>query len=132
MYGKKNRLDIAGIILGLILAVGVATVFGACPRKEDGTWMKCHQVQILLIWIGIGMAVLAIICMLVKQRMVRLLLCIAGGVLALVGALIPGILFSMCMMDTMRCHSVMTPFVRIVCALFLILMVLIGKRLRDE
>ena len=43
---KKNlALTVAPAALSLLLALGVTTVFTACDRREDGTWMHCHQCQ---------------------------------------------------------------------------------------
>lgn len=120
--GRKRVTDMAGIILGLVLAIGVLTVFRACPVKEDGTWMACHQVQILLMWLGIGIAVVSAGAFFV-QGAGSVILDVIRILLALAGILIPGNVMNMCMMDTMRCHSVMVPFARIVCVVILIFMV---------
>ena len=43
---KKNRLVLLiPAVLSLLLVLGVTTVFSACPRKADGTWMHCHSCQ---------------------------------------------------------------------------------------
>ena len=41
---KKNRLVLLiPAVLSLLLVLGATTVFSACPRKADGTWMHCHS-----------------------------------------------------------------------------------------
>ena len=110
---EKKILSLLPAAFSLLMAIGTATVFRACPMKEDGTWMHCHTAQNAVVAAGAAMFVLLLIAAFVKNRMVRIALygiCVAGSILTF---LTPGGLVSMCMMDTMRCYAVMQPFVRI-------------------
>ena len=42
---EKKILSLLPAAFSLLMAVGTATVFRACPIKEDGTWMHCHTAQ---------------------------------------------------------------------------------------
>lgn len=127
----KSMLEIITVIFCMILVVGISTFFKACPRKEDGTWMACHSVQIHLLWIGTFLILLSMVAFFVKILVVNLCLCILRLILTCLGALLPGF-STMCMMDTMRCHSVMTPFVRIMCVLIsLVMLIRVINEIRD-
>ena len=118
---KKNIWEPAALIAGIILTAGVLTVFRACGPKEDGTFMHCHTVQTDAALLGVTTVILALIAMLVKNRRLAAALHLAAAVLALTAILLPGTILPMCMMNTMRCHSVMKPFVRLLGALLLVL-----------
>ncbi len=99
------------ILLCLILALGVVTVFRACGAREDGSWMHCHRAQTDVLVIGIVMSAVSVVSLFIKSRGIRLALDIADALLAAAAVLIPGTIVKMCMMSSMRCHSVMKPFV---------------------
>ena len=111
----KNRgvLQWTALALSVLMAAGVQTVFRACAQKEDGTWMHCHEVQKYLFIIGIILAMLSVLGLAVKKRTAAILLDFASIVLAAAAVLLPGTVIQMCMMDTMRCYTMMQPFARV-------------------
>ncbi len=101
----------------LLCILGIVTVFDACPMKEDGTWMRCHNARDLSLLVALGISALLLAASLIPSRPARLVLyvlSIAGCVLLF---LVPGPLSAMCMIKTMRCYTVMQPFVRIMSVL---------------
>ncbi|MBP3871168.1 MAG: DUF4418 family protein [Faecalicoccus sp.] len=102
--------------LSIILTAGVMTVFQACPIKEDGTWMHCHDAQMLVFFLGLALIVLNLISLFVHKKTALSILGVAGILLCIGAFLIPGTFNPMCMMSTMRCHAIMKPFVRVVSA----------------
>lgn len=117
MTDKNKWFTLISAAVGLLLAVGVMTVFSACGPKEDGTWMRCHQAQIAVAVCGMALVVLFALTAVVKSKTAVLLLNIAALVVSVIAFLIPGILMPMCMMKTMRCYTTMQPFVRIMAIL---------------
>ena len=111
---NKTTLTIQrlALICSLLLSIGVMTVFHACAAKEDGTFMHCHDVQLVVMGIGLVLAVIYLILSKLPGA-VRLVLSILTLVASICLFFIPGNLMPMCMMRTMRCFSVMQPFVRI-------------------
>ena len=111
----KNRgvLQWTALALSVLMAAGVQTVFRACAQKEDGTWMHCHEVQKYLFIIGIILALLSVLGLAVKKRTAAILLDSASIIFAAVAVLLPGTVMQMCMMDTMRCYTMMQPFARV-------------------
>ena len=117
MTDKNKWFTLISAAVGLLLAVGVMTVFSACGPKEDGTWMRCHQAQIAVAVCGMALVVLFALTAVVKSKTAVLLLNIAALVISVIAFLIPGILMPMCMMKTMPCYTAMQPFVRIMAIL---------------
>lgn len=113
MLGKNKWLSLIPTAIGVLLAVGVMTVFSACGPKEDGSWMNCHQAQTAVAACGAVLAVLFALAAFIKNKVLVMLLNIAALVVSVIAFLIPGNIMHLCMMKTMRCYTVMQPFVRI-------------------
>lgn len=130
---KDRILMFIPAALSLILALGTSTVFRACAIKEDGTWMHCHTAQTAAAGIGCVICLLALCAVFLQMGkkgnassdgsaapltsvIVLYAACIAGAAAAF---MIPGRIIPMCMMNTMRCHAVMKPFVRVMSALII-------------
>ncbi len=133
---KTNRMTVLRFlpsVISLLLAVGSATWFSACGLKEDGTWMRCHQAQTTVTALGTVLTVLLFLQALLPQKALRILLSAASIIVCVVIFLIPGTWMPMCMMHTMRCYTVMQPFVRIMavlsagCCLLQLISLLKGK-----
>ncbi len=122
MLSDKNKpIAFTAAALGFLLSIGTHFIFHACEIKEDGTWMHCHDAQNAVVLGGSLLTVLLIAAAVVKNKKIRIVLNGAGLIGAAVIFLLPGTLMPMCMMHTMRCYTVMQPFVRIMCALIVIL-----------
>lgn len=120
MSKKISKWSMVPAVLGFLMTPGVMTVFHACGRKDDGTWMHCHAAQQGTAVMGIVIFVLFLLAALIKNRVAALLLSAAGIAACVVAMLIPGRIMPMCMMSTMRCHTVMQPFVQVVSVLTII------------
>lgn len=115
---KKNRLVLLiPAVLSLLLVLGVTTVFSACPRKADGTWMHCHSCQNAVAVSGGGLLVLFGASSLITNRAARLAVQAVATIGSVVVFFIPGVICPMCMMRTMRCYTVFQPYVRVMSAL---------------
>lgn len=114
---NKKIMTLIPAVLSLLMAAGTATVFRACAAKEDGTWMHCHTAQNAVVAAGVILFVLFVINTFVSARTLHILIYVVGIAAGVVTFLIPGVVVSMCMMNTMRCYAVMQPFVRVMSAL---------------
>ena len=113
MESKKfSVVSLVAAVLALLLAIGVMTVFAACGPKEDGMWMHCHDVQIAIAVCGAALAVVLALATFLKGKGVKIALYAVAIIGCLVVIALPSVM-PMCMMDTMRCHAVMTPAVRV-------------------
>ena len=102
--------------LALLLAAGVLTFAGPCVH-EDGSTAACSAASQAILAAAIASFIAAVVSLLLGSRR-------AQGALSLVAALagafavaIPGGLFGLCMMQTMRCWTAMRPFAMVVGAL---------------
>ena len=103
--------------LSALLLVGGVTVFSACEQRPDGSWMHCHQCQNSVAASAAGLVVFFGTAAFVKNKGARLALQALSLIGAIVVFFIPGVICPLCMMKTMRCHTVFQPFVRIMSVL---------------
>lgn len=121
---NKNRnigfSDLLLVLLSAVFLIGIRSFFAPCGPKEDGSWMTCHWAGQAVSGAAAVLLCLAVAHLLVRNRGVKAGLSMAMIPTAALTMLIPGKLIHMCMMQSMRCHSVMKPGV-IVCAVLTIL-----------
>ena len=122
MENKKINIGVSDIILLVLSAVfmiGIRTFFASCGPKDDGSWMTCHWAGQAVTGIAAVLLVIAIIHMFVPNAKIKQGLSLAVIPAALLSAILPGNLIGLCMMNTMRCHSVMHPAVIVVSVLMI-------------
>ena len=118
----KKICSVLPVIIALVLSAGVMTVFRACPRGEDGMWMHCHDAQNYIFLAGLLMLAASAIAGITasKVRLAGILFAVVGIAAAIICFFIPGTIVHMCMMETMRCHALMKPFVKVMSILYII------------
>lgn len=114
---KTLVFDIVLLLLSAGLTVGVKTVFSACEKKPDGTWMACHWAEQAVMALGCAMAVMALVNIVLNKTDLKRGIVLAMIPTALITAFVPNTLIKLCMMTDMHCHSVMKPAVIIISAL---------------
>lgn len=119
MIRKINGFDTILLVLSAALFAGVLTVFSPCGAKEDGGWMTCHWAGNAVAGVAAVLTALAIMRLFVKDIKMRLGLSAAMIPAALLAALFPGRLISLCMMPSMRCRAVMLPAVTVLSVLII-------------
>ena len=117
---KEKVFALLPAVFSLLLSLGVMTVFSACGMKEDGTWMRCHGAQNVVELGGFVLFFLFSFGAILKSRSLRLFLFAAGVIGAAALFFVPGDIMPLCMMKTMRCHTVFQPFVRLVSAVIVV------------
>ncbi len=105
------------VLLSALLVLGVLTVFGACGMKDDGAWMKCHGAQTAVAKLGGAMTALFLLAAVLSNKALKTGAFGLGIIGSVVVFLIPETILPMCMMRSMRCYTVMQPFVRIMAVL---------------
>lgn len=113
MTEKNKGFSLIPAAVGLLLSLGVMTAFSACGPKDDGAFMNCHNAQICAACLGMGMAVLFAVAAFVDSKTVVVVCNVITLLLSVITFLVPGSLMKLCLIHTMRCHSVFNPFVRI-------------------
>lgn len=112
MEKKIRRFGAGDIILLAVSAVffiGILTFFKSCGPMEDGSWMTCHWACQAITGIAAVILVISIIHFIVPDAAIKSGLSIAEIPAAVLAAVIPGHLISLCMMNSMRCRAIMTP-----------------------
>ena len=110
---KKNILGIAELILAALLTVGSFTFFKACGEHE-GKYMACHWAQNAVTLIGIVITLLALLRIILKNSGIKAGLAIGVFASAAAVIFIPDNVISLCMMDTMSCHTTFKPAVIVI------------------
>lgn len=114
-------MDILLVLINLLFLIGLRTFASACAMKDDGTWMTCHYAMQALFGIAAVLLADAVLNLVQRNEKTKAGLMIAMIPTALLGAILPGNLIGLCMMDTMHCHTVMRPFAVLMSALNIIL-----------
>ncbi len=121
---KYKKLDILNLIAAVILTVGIMTVFDGCALKDDGTWMKCHNAQLNIFYIGIVITVLSLAYMFIKSKLLKIIINVVEMGLAILQGLMPGVIVNMCSFYFMRCYTIMKPFSIIMGAILVLLSII--------
>lgn len=110
MKSKGLTAGIAELITALVLTAGPLTVFKAC-EAEEGHFMNCHWAQNAVVLAGAVLTVLSLLRVVVANRDIRTGLSLGVFALSVSVIFIPKTVISLCMMETMRCHTIFKPAV---------------------
>ena len=116
MNAKKRRCgitDVLLLVLNLIFFVGIQTVFAPCEAHPDGSWMTCHWAGQALMGIAAALTVIAVMHLVIPRAQVKMGLALAMIPVSVLALVLPDHLIGLCMMETMHCHTVMTPAVTV-------------------
>lgn len=110
---KALELGIAVFVMGVILMIGVFTFAGPCEGM-DGTESACATAGTA---IRVGSALLSLCAAMTFYTKKPVLRTVFLGLCVVLGGFVvlaPGVIFPLCMMETMRCQMVMRPFAQVV------------------
>ena len=97
-------------VLSSILLVGILTFAGPCGVHDDGTVSSCYWASRAVLGVGVVLAVISLVRIFERDEGERRGLSFSAALLGVLVAVLPGVLIDLCMMQTMRCHTVMRPF----------------------
>ncbi len=112
MKQKRPAVGVIGYMqaaVSIVYLVGIRTFLAPCGPKDDGSWMVCHWAGQAVTGLAAVLVVLAALRLLLPGPAYRMGVSASMIPVALLGALLPGKLIGLCMMDTMRCHAVTRP-----------------------
>lgn len=121
-YLKRNFVKFIELVLSLILAIGSFTVFAACPVSEEHV-MACHYAQLAVTTLGVILVVQSLAAVIISNGKVKLGITLAQIPTAVAVFLVPGTIFSLCMMNSMRCISIFQPAVKVISAIVFVVSV---------
>lgn len=110
---KDKAQPLVGVILtvlSLLLLAGIRTLAGPCGVHDDGSVSSCHWAAQAVFGVGIVAAILSVVRIFERDEGERRGLSLAVANLGALVACLPGVLIDLCMMQTMRCHTIMRPF----------------------
>lgn len=111
---KNIIINILYIILTLGLTVGVLTIFAPCGPNEDGSYMNCHWAGLMIAALGVVLVIQAIAHIFFKNPHARRAVSVSMLPVMILTICIPDKLIHMCMMEEMRCRSIMEPAVTVI------------------
>ena len=117
---KGNILGITEAAGAALLITGALTFFRACDASE-GKYMACHWAQNAVVLSGAILLLLSLLRIFIPNRAVKSGVSLGVTVLSAATAFIPAAVINLCMMDTMRCHTVFRPAVIAVSAVIAVI-----------
>jgi hypothetical protein len=109
---KQTITGITELILAALITAGSVSFFRACDSPE-GRYMACHWAQNTVTLLGAVLTAAAVIKLLIPDRGAKAGIALTLCLLSAAAALIPGIIINLCLMETMRCHTVFRPAVTV-------------------
>lgn len=110
---KKTKatyiLDGVQLLASGVLTLGSQTFFAACPVGEKA--MACHWAERAILGVGLALTAISLLQLLISNPKISKGLNLAALPLAILTALIPGVLIRLCGMLDMRCHTIFKPAV---------------------
>ena len=109
---EKKKIGVTDLLLcvaSLAFLAGQLFLFHACDSHEDGSWMNCHWADMILRGLATVLLVLAAGHAGASHPWTKLGIALGMIPVAGLAALVPGVLIDLCMMDSMRCRSLMRP-----------------------
>lgn len=113
MQIKKILPGILLSLASLVLVIGSLTFFDAC-ESEGEMIMACHWARNAVVTAGIVLLAQSVLSVFIPDDKIKTGLYLGVFLLSIGVIFIPGTAIDLCMMDTMRCHSVFRPAVTIV------------------
>lgn len=108
---RKYGFSILLVILSFAFVLGEQTFAGPCPVMPNGKFMVCHCAGQAVFGVGSVLIFLSFMHLLFKDDGIRRGLDLALAANSVLLIFIPGHLINLCMKNTMRCHTIMEPFV---------------------
>ena len=106
---KQKPFVVMSLAMAIVLIGGVLSFAGPCVH-DDGTSATCHTASYLIVASGLIASVCALAAFFLKRPLAAGAFSLIAALGGLCAALAPGTLFTLCMMHTMRCWTVMRPF----------------------
>lgn len=107
----RPAVGIALWVLWVILVVGLLTFARACGVHDDGSMGSCHWAARAVLGASVVGLLLSLVRIFERDEGERRGLSLSVALLGALVAVIPGCLIDLCAVPTMRCHTVMRPFV---------------------
>ena len=121
---KKTGVgDIILCLISVLFLIGILSIFKTCGPMDDGSFMTCHWAGNAIAGLAAVLTAIAVLHLFVSSQ-VKIGLDLAIIPTAILAAILPGNLISLCMMDSMRCQSVTRPATIIFSVLLIVIAII--------
>ncbi|HAM14725.1 MAG TPA: hypothetical protein DCP91_02445 [Eggerthellaceae bacterium] len=110
---KPKASPVVGVVLlllSLLLVVGLLSFAGPCGVHDDGSVSSCFWASRAMLGMGVVLAIISVVRIFETDEGERRGLSLCAALVGALVAAVPGGLIDLCMMTTMRCHTIMRPF----------------------
>lgn len=121
---KTRPFHVAAFVFTVLLIVGIVTFAGPCVH-EDGSAAVCQGAAHAVVVAGVVACISTLVSLIVRSLKVSGVCVLVAACCGAFAVIAPGVLFGMCMMQTMHCWTVMRPFT-LVCGAALLLCAVIA------
>lgn len=119
--GKVGVTDILLLFVNGIFFVGMHTFLAPCGQQADGHWMVCHWAGEALFGVSAVLFAIALLHAVIWRAAIKTGLAMAMIPTAVLAFFLPGQMIDLCMMEMMRCHTVMQPAARAISVVMILL-----------
>lgn len=110
----KTVTSVVLLVLSVVLAIGVNTFISPCKEQtESGMWMSCHWAGRAVFVLSLVLIIMSVLFFVFKENAEKRGVAAAMIPTSLAAAFLPQNAISLCMMETMRCHTLMRPGVMV-------------------
>lgn len=113
---KEKRLSAAGVVLpvlGLLLLIGAGTFLRPCGHDDEAV-STCYWAGRMIMGLGAVLTAQALGLVLFRDAAARCTLALSMIPVTVLSIWTPGGLIRLCLMDSMRCNSIMRPGVMVI------------------
>ena len=118
---KISLFDILQFVVSIFLILGINFWFHACGMKADGTYMNCHEAEMIIKVISYIIIGLVVIKTLIRNSIFKAGISVGILSISLLMILIPKVLVSLCMYDSMACNKYMRPYTLMFGIIFIVI-----------
>ncbi len=112
MEKRKFNIGVTDFVLLIVTAaylILLQTVFKECGPKDDGSFMACHWAGRAILSFGIVLTAAAAAHLALPSGDAKFGISVVILIISIVALFIPGGLFKICGMNTMKCHTLTKP-----------------------
>jgi hypothetical protein len=107
-------VGIALTVLSGLLVAGILTFAAPCGVHDDGSVSSCFWAGRAVLGVDFVLLILSVVRIFELDEGERRGLDLGAALIGVLAACLPGVLIDLCMMQSMRCQTIMRPFCMVV------------------
>ena len=117
---KNNIFGLLFVIIGILLSFTPNYIAPVC-KVMDNHPMKCFYMGRAVVSLGVGIIVLGVVFLILKNNYIRIGIVIANIIIGVITVLMPGPIIGTCAMHSMSCTAHTKPTVYLIGGIFILL-----------